>query len=104
MEKSSGLSYTLQMNNLAASQNPSALKRATVCGESRRGQLESRVVFFLLTPSHVASRRQRGVGMCLVRVGECVHTDSSSSVCDICVNKEELSVFIHSSTPFGQKQ
>lgn len=45
VEKSSGLSYTAQMNNRAASRNPSALKRATVRGASRRGQAESRVVF-----------------------------------------------------------
>lgn len=38
VEKSSGLSYTLQMNNPAASRNPSALKQAAVCGSSRRGQ------------------------------------------------------------------
>lgn len=30
VEKSSGLSYTPQMNNRAASRNPAALKRATV--------------------------------------------------------------------------
>lgn len=46
VEKSSGLSYTLQMNNPAASQNPSTLNQATVWGESRRGQLEAGVVFF----------------------------------------------------------
>lgn len=72
VEKSSGLSYTLQMNNPAASQNPSALKQANVWGESRRGQLEAGVAFFYWL-HHTESRRQRGVRLCLVRLGDCTH-------------------------------
>ena len=48
VEKSSGLSYTPQMNKPAAAHNPGALKQATVSGMSRGGQLEAGAAFFFI--------------------------------------------------------
>lgn len=60
--KNSGLSYTLQMNNPAASQNPGTSQQAIVWGTSWRGRLRAGVVFFLLTSSH---KEREGQSKCM---------------------------------------
>lgn len=77
VEKSSGLSYTLQMNNPAVSQNPSALKTGHRLRMEPEGTAGGCSCLFLLTPSHTEKGRQiyRGVSAA-VCAAECMCTQA----------------------------
>lgn len=84
-KKKSGLSCTLQINNPAASQKPSAPQQATVWGTSRRGQLEAGVVS-VYWPLLTGRAEETEIQRCEC-VATCqwmrVRTGVSSLLCDV---------------------